>query len=105
MEESIGTDSYNLVFQEQHENSTNDVSSQNGEDKTASTIQSTPSTQSTTNSFKNRQQRTSDSKFLGDLKEQSAEHSAFITEILKDEDKIDIFMRSIAVKVKSYLLS
>ncbi|KAI4471923.1 madf domain transcription factor [Holotrichia oblita] len=100
-EGSISTDTGNLDFQEQHENSVNEPSSQNEDKDETTSIQSTPSTKSTINrSFKKRKQRTSDSKLLEELKKRSADRPAFMTKILEDEDEVDIFMHSIAVQVK-----
>lgn len=100
-EDSIGTDTGNLDFQEQHKNSVNEPSSQNEEEDETTSIQSTPSTKSTINrAFKKRQQRTSDSKLLEELKKRSADRTAFMRKILEDEDEVDIFMHSIAVQVK-----
>ncbi|KAK9708215.1 Alcohol dehydrogenase transcription factor Myb/SANT-like [Popillia japonica] len=100
-EDSIGTDTGNLDFQEQHKNSVNEPSSQNEDEDETTSIQSTPSTKSTINrDFKKRQQRTSDSKLLEELKKRSADRTAFMRKILEDEDEVDIFMHSIAVQVK-----
>ncbi|KAK9702796.1 hypothetical protein QE152_g29720 [Popillia japonica] len=112
-EDSIGTDTGNLDFQEQHKNSVNEPSSQNEDEDETTSIQSTPSTKSTINrafkkrqqettsiqstpstkstinrAFKKRQQRTSDSKLLEELKKRSADRTAFMRKILEDEDEV-----------------
>lgn len=99
-EESIGTDTDNVDFHEP-ENSLNETSANNEDEDETTFIQPTPSTQSTTNlSYKKRQKCTSDSKLLDELRKRSADRTAFMTKILKDEDEVDIFMHSIAVQVK-----